>query len=107
MKKNVITKFVKRTFSNYEDLQAILLSDKMRMDAIVKYKITNDEQIKELLDTDKFVKILNTNDENYDVYIDARGLDFEKPLNLMAYSVLSRSFYGNVLLLKRNVQKER
>lgn len=99
MKKNAITKFIKKTFN--EDLQAILLSYKMRID-VVKYKITNDEQIKELIDTDKFVKI-NTNDENYDVYIDARGLDFEKPLNLMAYSVLSRSFYGNVLLLKRNI----
>ena len=103
MKKNAITKFIKKTFR--EDLQAILLSDKMRIN-VVKYEITNDEQIKELLDTDKFVKI-NTNDENYDVYIDARGLDFEKPLNLMAYSVLSRSFYGNVLLLKRNIKKER
>ena len=103
MKKNAITKFIKKTFREY--LQAILLSDKMRIN-VVKYEITNDEQIKELLDTDKFVKI-NANDENYDVYIDARGLDFEKPLNLMAYSVLSRSFYGNVLLLKRNIQKER
>lgn len=99
MKKNAITKFIKKTFNEY--LQAILLSDKMRI-VVVKHEITNDEQIKELLDTDKFVKI-NANDENYDVYIDARGLDFEKPLNLMAYSVLSRSFYGNVLLLlKRN-----
>lgn len=103
MKKNAITKFIKKTFNEY--LQAVLLSDKMRIN-VVKHKITNDEEIKELLDTDKFVKI-NANDENYDVYIDARGLDFEKPLNLMAYSVLSKSFYGNVLLLKRNIRKER